>query len=60
MVAGGEILKVLCDDRTILEGKNERRGYYYLTESPMRGGASEARRSSERGGAPDGGGLGTR
>ena len=53
MVAGGGILKVLHDDKIILkEKKKKMRGHYYLTESPMRGGASGARRISEQGGAP--------
>ena len=46
-VAGGGILKVLCDDRIILEEKKKTRGYYYLVKSPVRGGASGARRSPE-------------
>ena len=36
------------------------RGYYYLMGSPVRGGASGARWSSERGEAPGGGGSGTK
>ena len=40
MIAGGEILKMLCGDRIVLEKKKGRRGHYYLTESPVRDGAS--------------------
>ena len=43
MVASGGILKALCGDRIALEGKKGRRGHYYLTWSPVRGGASGAR-----------------
>ena len=35
MVTDGEILKVLCSDRIILEGKKRMRGHYYLVESPV-------------------------
>ena len=59
-VAGGGILKVLRDDRIVLEEKKGKRGYYYLMESPVRGGASGARWSPERDGAPGGDGSGTR
>ena len=59
-IDGREILKVLHGDRIILEKKKRTRGYYYLTESPVRGGALGARRSPERGEALDGGGSGTR
>ena len=58
-VAGGEILRVLHDDRIVLEGKKESRGHYYLVESSVRGGASGDRWSLERGGA-SGDGSGTR
>ena len=51
---------MLHDERIMLEGKNESRGHYYLTESLVRGGASGARWSPERGGAPGGGGSGMR
>ena len=37
-VAGREILRVLCGDRIVLEGKKRSRGYYYLEGSPVRGG----------------------
>ena len=47
-------------DRIILEEKKRMRGYYYLTESSVRGGASGAKRSPERGEAPDGGESDTR
>ena len=46
-VVGGGILKVLHGDRIVLEGKKGKRRNYYLTESPVRGGASRARRSLE-------------
>ena len=58
-VAGGGILRVLRGDRIVREGKKGSRGHYYLAGSPVRGGASGARWSPERGGAP-GGGSGTR
>ena len=45
MVAGGGILKVLHGDKIILEKKKKMRGHYYLTESPVQGGASGARRA---------------
>ena len=56
MVAGEGILEVLHSDRTILEEKKRTKGYYYMAGSPVRGGALEARRSPERGGALSGGG----
>ena len=34
-VAGGEILRVLHDDRIVLEGKKGSRGHYYLVRSPV-------------------------
>ena len=51
---------MLCGDRIVLEEKNESKGHYYMTGSPVRGRASGARWSPERGGAPDGGGLSMR
>ena len=60
MVASGKILKVLCSDKIILKEKKKMRENYYLTGSPVRGGASRAKRSLERDGAPAGGGSGTR
>ena len=60
MVNGGEILRVLCSDKIMLEKKKGSRGHYYLAESPVRGEASGARWSPERGGAPGGGGSGMR
>ena len=54
------MLKVLHGDRVILEGKKRTREHYYLTGSPVQGGASGARRNPERGGAPDGDGSDTR
>ena len=60
MIAGKEILKVLHGDRIILEQKKRMRGHYCLAESPMRNGASGARRSPEQGGASSGGRSGTR
>ena len=60
MVADGGILKVLHGDRVILEGEKRMRGYYYLVGSPVRDGASGARRSPQQDGAPGGGGSGTR
>ena len=59
MIADGGILRVLCGDRIVLEGKKRSRGHYYLAGSPVRGEALGARWSPERGGAP-GGGSGTR
>ena len=50
IVAGEGILKVLHDDRIILEEKKRMRGHYYLMENPVRGGASAARRSPVQGG----------
>ena len=44
-VAGRGILKVLHSDRIILEEKKRMRGYYFLMESLVRGGASGARKS---------------
>ena len=58
MVANEGILRVLRDDRIVLEGKKGSRGHYYLAGSPVRGGALRARWSSERGGALDRGGSG--
>ena len=46
-VAGGGILRVLRDDRIVLEGKKESRGQDYLAGSLVRGGASGVRRSPE-------------
>ena len=54
MVAGGGILRVLRGDWIVLEGKKGSRGHYYLAGSPVRGGASGARWSPERDGAPGG------
>ena len=45
MIVDGGILKVLCSDRIVLEEKKKTRGYYYLMGSPIRGGASEVRKS---------------
>ena len=39
MVASGRILKVICGDRIMLEGKKRKRGYYYLVGIPVQGGA---------------------
>ena len=47
MVADGGILKVLCGNRIVLDRKKERRGHYYLIESPVGGRASGARKSSK-------------
>ena len=44
-IAGDGILKVMYGDRMILEGKKKMRGYFYLTESPVQGGASGVRRA---------------
>ena len=60
MVAGGEILMALHDDRIILKEKKRMRGHYYLVRSPVQGRASRARKSPERSGAPSGGRSDTR
>ena len=60
MVARGGILKVLHDDRVILEGKKRIREHYYLAGSLVRDGASGVRKSPKHGGAPGGGRSDTR
>ena len=45
MVADGEILKVLHNERIILEEKKRMRGYYYLVKSPVRDGVLRVRKS---------------
>ena len=46
-VAGRGILRVLCADRIMLEGKKGSRGHYYLTGSLVQGGASGAQSEVE-------------
>ena len=58
-VAGREILKVLHDNKIILEEKKKMRRHYYLTGSPVRDGALGAR-SPQQGRALDGDRLSTR
>ena len=58
--AEGEILKILHNDRMILEEKKRTIGHYYPTESLVRDGASGTKRTLESSGAPSRGGSSMR
>ena len=46
-VADGGILKIMHDDKIILEEKKRMKGHYYLAKSPVRDGVLGVRRSPE-------------